>query len=65
MAFGIGVNILFCGIMLLVKNLSPAPWYLPFDELFSKLVVTLMCIIEIFRQDLHNRLTKKPDPELQ
>lgn len=53
--------------MLPVLNLSPVPWNLPFDELFSELVGTLlwMWTIEIFRRDLRNRLTEKPDPEFQ
>ena len=67
LAFGIGVTILFHGIMLPVLNLSPAPWNLPFDELLSELIGTLlwMWTIEIFRRDLRNRLTEKPDPEFQ
>ncbi len=65
LAFGIGVTILFHGIVLPILNLSPAAWNLPFDELFSELIGTLlwMWTIEVFRRDLRNRLTKKPDPE--
>lgn len=65
LAFGIGVTILFHGIVLPIFNLSPAAWNLPFDELFSELIGTLlwMWTIEVFRRDLRNRLTKKPDPE--
>ncbi|PIT55037.1 YagU family protein [Snodgrassella alvi] len=67
LAFGIGVTILFHGMMLPVLNLSPALWNLPFDELFSELVGTLlwMWTIEVFRHDLSSRLTKKSDPEFQ
>lgn len=67
LAFGIGVTILFHGMMLPIINLSPALWNLPFDELFSELVGTLlwMWTIEVFRRDLRSRLTKKPDLEFE
>lgn len=67
LAFGIGVTILFHGMILPIINLSPALWNLPFDELFSELVGTLlwMWTIEVFRRDLRSRLTKKPDLEFE
>lgn len=67
LAFGILVTVLFHGVLLPILNLSPLPWQLPGDEIFSEAVGTLLWIwtIEIFRRDLRNRMTKKPDPERQ
>ncbi|MCO6523743.1 MAG: DUF1440 domain-containing protein [Candidatus Schmidhempelia sp.] len=66
LAFGAFVAILFHGIILPVLQLSPVVWHLPFDEIFSEIVGTLlwMWTIEIVRRDLRSRITKRPDPEL-
>ncbi|MDF7676881.1 DUF1440 domain-containing protein [Neisseriaceae bacterium ESL0693] len=67
LAFGIVVMLASHGILLPVMHLSPPVWQLPVDEIISELLGTLlwMWTIEIFRRDLRNRMTRKPDPEWQ
>lgn len=67
MAFGILTMIGSHGILLPMMHLSPAMWDLPLDEILSEIFGTLLWVwtIEIFRRDLRNRITHKPDPEFQ
>ncbi|KPD02600.1 YagU family protein [Moellerella wisconsensis] len=63
LAFAIVVMVAFHGIVLPILNLSPAVWNLPFDELFSEVIGTLLWMwsIELLRMNLRYRMTKKAD----
>lgn len=67
LAYGLLIAILFHGIALPLLGLSPFVWIIPYDEIISELIGTFFWVwtIEIFRRDLRNRITKKPDPEFQ
>lgn len=59
--FWFGAHILIMPLM----GLTPPALDLPFDEQISEILghVLWMWVIEIYRRDLRNRFTGKPDPE--
>ncbi len=65
--FAILVTLGFHGAMLPVLHWAPPLWKLPFDELLSEKPghIFWMWAIGVIRRDIHNRITKKPDPEFQ
>lgn len=66
-AFAIVITIVFHGIVLPLGGWAPSLWNLPHDEIISETFghIVWMWAIEIFRRDIRNRITKKPDAELQ
>jgi len=66
-AFAIVMTIGFHGIVLPLAGWAPPLWKLPIDEIFSETFGHMAWIwtIEIFRRDIRNRVTKRPDPEFQ
>ncbi|MGX5011162.1 YagU family protein [Enterobacter asburiae] len=65
--FGLIVTIVFHGVVLPLGGWAPPIWNLPSDELFSETLghILWMFTIEVFRRDIRNRITGKPDPEFQ
>ncbi|WP_340616245.1 YagU family protein [Xenorhabdus entomophaga] len=58
--FAVIVAFIFHGIILPIYGWSPVFWELPFDEIFSEIVGTIiwMWAIEIFRHDIRTRMVK-------
>ena len=67
MAFGLLITLMFHGVVLPLGGWAPPAWHLPADEIFSETLghILWMWTIEIFRRDIRNRITGKPDPEFQ
>ncbi|MCW2254396.1 putative membrane protein [Providencia alcalifaciens] len=61
--FAVIVMVVFHGIVLPTLKLSPAVWNLPFDEVFSEVIGTLLWMwsIELLRMNLRYRITKQAD----
>jgi putative membrane protein len=66
-AFGLLITLMFHGVVLPLGGWAPPAWDLPADEIFSETLghILWMWTIEIFRRDIRNRITGKPDPEFQ
>ncbi|TWP24448.1 DUF1440 domain-containing protein [Apibacter muscae] len=64
--YGIFLNFLFHIILMPALGTIPAPWNQPLEEHFSELFGHILWtwVIEIFRRDLRNRITKEPDVEI-
>lgn len=63
LVFAVIVMVVFHGIVLPTLKLSPAVWNLPFDEVFSEVIGTLLWMwsIELLRMNLRYRITKQAD----
>lgn len=66
-AFGLVITIAFHGIILPLGGWAPAAWDLPGHEIIAETIghAAWMWTIEIFRRDIRNRITNKPDAEYQ
>lgn len=65
-AFGILVYVGFHVVFMPAIGIVPAPWNQPFAEHFSEFFghIIWMWVIEVFRRDLRNRITRGPDAEV-
>ena len=65
-AFGILVYAGFHVVFMPAIGIVPAPWNQPFAEHFSEFFghIIWMWVIEVFRRDLRNRITRGPDAEV-
>lgn len=65
-AFGIFLWLAFHAVLMPAMGIVPAPWNQPWQEHFSEIPghAIWMWVIEIFRRDLRNRITKEPDAEV-
>ena len=65
-AFGILVYVGFHVVFMPAIGIVPAPWNQPLAEHFSEFFghIIWMWVIEVFRRDLRNRITRGPDAEV-
>lgn len=65
LVFSLLVTIMFHGVLLPMNGWAPQMWELPMNEVISEIFghAVWMWTIEIFRRDIRNRITKRPDAE--
>nr|WP_204398413.1 YagU family protein [Arcanobacterium pluranimalium] len=66
-AFGVGIWVVFHVVLMPLMGTVPAPWNQPWQEHFSEILghAIWLWVIEIFRRDMRNRITGRPDPEVE